>query len=112
MKDDKAFIDDLRDALPSVAVPAGLEARILADFDRLAVRRRSRLAGVFQAFADSLWPGAPFWQPAALLATSLMIGLAAGAFVPAQTSASAAAASDQTLVASDTPLAMDLYKDL
>lgn len=109
--DDKIFADKLMKALPTVAVPSALEARILADFDRIAARRSSGLKGFVEGWAQRLWPGAPLWQPASVLALSLAIGLMAGAFVPSFNSASTATNSDQTLVADSTSV-MDLYKDL
>ncbi len=73
------MLDRALDAVPTVPVPAHLEARILADFDRQAGRNpgawlRRRL--------DSIWPGVPLWQPAAALALSLVIGLGLGVFGP------------------------------
>lgn len=96
--------------------PAGavLEARILADFDRLIVPRPSYAARVkraLQGLGDTLWPGAPLWQPASVLALSLAAGLAAGLLLPS--SALDGGASDTTQVASqsvslETPPAFDL----
>lgn len=116
MKDDKAFADWLAKELPSVAVPAGLQARLMADFDCVAAKRRPQpLARFVETLAGRLWPGAPLWQPAGLLAASLMVGLMAGAYLPSASTAassSTVATVDQTVIAADTPLAMDLYKDL
>ena len=110
--DDKAFADRLLQGLPTVAVPSALEARLLADFDRIAAAHQpGKAKRLARGWAERLWPGAPVWQPATLLALSLVIGLTAGSFVPSLNSASAVANSDQNLV-SDATFAMDLYKDL
>jgi len=110
--DDKIFAEKLMKALPTMAVPSALEARILADFDRLAARRQGGLMHFVEGWAERLWPGAPLWQPASVLALSLVIGLMAGVFVPSFNSASTTVTnSDQTLVADSTSV-MDLYKDL
>ena len=110
--DDAAFADAILKSLPATAVPAGLQARILADFDRVAVRRMSGLARRFaQRWGELLWPGAPVWQPVSVLALSLAIGLTAGTFVPAY--AVSSASSDQVVAALDTTATVtDLDKDL
>lgn len=98
--DEAVFADDVLKALPSVAVPPELEARILADFDAVAAKRAP---GVFSRFMrrwrDMVWPGAPVWKPASVLALSLIVGLTAGAFVPA----SALTSNGQTTTTSTTP---------
>jgi hypothetical protein len=107
--DDAVFAAKLLKSLPTTAVSSSLEARILADFDRLAIGRGEGWAARLVArWSDKLWPGAPLWQPASALALSLIIGLAAGAFVPAATSSTA----DQSFAVADTSSVMDLYKDL
>lgn len=110
--DDKGFADRLANDLPDVAPSAALQARILADFDRLP--RRMTWRALAEGLANTLWPGAPLWQPAAALGLSLAVGLMAGAFVPAMTTSAvtASTASDPVVMASDTPLVMDLYRDL
>lgn len=77
---EEARLDRLLARAPQTAVPAVLERRILADFDRIA--RRFRLARAWIAIADAVWPGAPAWQPACAFALSLLIGLGAAAFAP------------------------------
>jgi hypothetical protein len=80
MDDDAAFAAEALRALSPDDAPAGLAARILADFDRIAMRRRTSL---LRFLANLLWPGAPLWQPAAALALSLLCGLAVGGLLPA-----------------------------
>jgi hypothetical protein len=110
--DDAAFASKFLKALPTTAVSPSLEQRILADFDHLALGRRNGwMARFAEGWSERLWPGAPLWQPASLLALSLVVGLTAGAFVPSQTTVAGANA-DQTLVVADTSSVMDLYKDL
>jgi len=110
--DDAAFADAIVKSLPAPAVPTGLQARILADFDRVAARRESDLAHrLAQHWSELLWPGAPVWQPVSVLTLALVIGLTAGAFVPA--SVGSTASSDQIVAALDTTATVtDLDKDL
>ena len=109
---DAAYADAILKNLPATAVPAGLRLRILADFDRVVARRESGLAQrLAQRWGELLWPGAPVWQPASVLALSLVVGLTAGAFVPAV--AGSSASSDQVVAALDaTTTDADLDKDL
>ena len=110
--DDAAFADAILRSLPGTAVPAGLQVRILADFDRVAARRTSGLAHrLAERWGELLWPGAPVWQPVSVLALSLAVGLTAGALVPALTVSSVS--SDQVVAALDTTTTdADLDKDL
>lgn len=112
--DDVQFVARALSALPSVAVPAALEARILADFDVLAARLKSApwFVRLTQGMRDVVWPGAPVWKPAAVLALSLIIGLAAGAFVPSSDVLPAGSAVQSQSLAYDTTPALDLAKDL
>jgi hypothetical protein len=106
--DDAAFADGVLKALPTTAVPPELEARILADFDAVTAKRAP---GVFlrlvHRWNDAVWPGAPLWKPASILALSLMIGVTAGAFVPS----SDLSASEQTTTAAEAPSILDLSGD-
>ena len=106
--DNAGFAARLLKALPTTAASSSLEARILADFDRVA-HGHGGLARFTLRWADRLWPGVPLWQPATALALSLMIGLAAGTFVPTSTSSTTI---DQSFTVADTSSVMDLYKDL
>ena len=110
--DDAAFADAILKGQPAAAVPAALQARILADFDRVAARRASGLAHrIAQHWSERLWPGVPVWQPVSVLALSLIVGLTAGAFVPAFTTSGVS--SDQIVAALDTTTTdADLDKDL
>jgi hypothetical protein len=101
-KNDTAFAHELLKGLPTVPVPAALEARILADFDRLALAPRK---GVLARLGDRLWPGVPAWKPASVLALSLAMGLMAGVFVPS----SAITVTDTTSV---TVITLDTVSDL
>lgn len=80
--DDREEMDRLFDVLPSVPVPAALEARILADFDRVSTRRRRGLTGLLNRLGEAVWPGAPLWRPAAVLGAALLIGVTVGVVVP------------------------------
>jgi hypothetical protein len=108
-QNDAEFAQEILKFLPTVAVPAGLEARILADFDRVAAHRAGR-AGWLGRIGEKLWPGAPAWQPASIFALSLAIGLVAGGFVPSPTVS--ITPSDQVVTAAlDSAPVMDFDKD-
>lgn len=103
---DAAWLDGALDELTSVAVSAALESRILASFDAVARRRETSLGAAVHRLAarlrDAVWPGAPAWQPAMVLAVSLLIGVVAGSLVPYEDMAMASA--DQTAsIALDAP---------
>jgi hypothetical protein len=110
---DAKFVNDLLRRLPTGPVSSALQARILADFDSVATRRKpGALWRLAQRWRDRVWPGAPVWQPISLLAFSLAIGLMAGTLVPTSTLTSTTTTTDQTLASVDSTTAMDLYKDL
>jgi len=75
-----ARLDRLLALAPAREVPAALERRILADFDRIAAR--GSLGKALRRAADLVWPGVPAWAPACAFALSLMIGLGVAAFAP------------------------------
>ena len=109
-KDDAAYAAKLLKALPTTAASSSLEARILGDFDRLALGlEHSGVQHLVARWAERLWPGAPLWQPLSALALSLLIGLAAGTLVPASTQTTN---TEQSYAVADTSSVMDLYKDL
>ncbi len=87
--------------LPSVAPSAALNARILADFDAVAAKRRRSpwfaAMRLLRKVGDAVWPGVPLWQPASVFALSLLVGLAAGTQVPVSTVASDSSGSVLTL---------------
>ena len=70
--------------LPPVPVTPALQARVLASFDAVTERRRTGVRGFLRRLGETVWPGAPAWQPAAVLAASLAIGIAAGTLVPVE----------------------------
>jgi len=78
--EDAARLDRLLAAAAAPAVPAALERRILADFDRIA--SRWSFAKLLRRAADAVWPGAPVWQPACAFAVALLIGTGVAAFAP------------------------------
>jgi hypothetical protein len=80
---DEEFADRALRVLPGVgAAHVGLEARILADFDALARKRRFGWRARLHDLSALIWPGAPLWQPGAVFAAALIFGLATGALVP------------------------------
>lgn len=106
-KDDTAFAQELLKGLPTVPVSAALQARILADFDRVALAPRK---GLLARFGDRLWPGVPAWKPASVLALSLAVGLMAGVFVPSSAITTSESAS-VTVITLDTASDLDFDKD-
>jgi len=77
---DAARLNRLLDAAPAPTVPAALERRIMADFDRVAARWT--FAKTLRRIADAVWPDAPVWQPACAFALALLIGTGVAAFAP------------------------------
>jgi len=61
-------------------VPATLERRLLADFDR--AQQRWSLRKLINSGAQIVWPGAPLWQPAAVFAVALTFGIALAILAP------------------------------
>lgn len=109
LESDAARLDRLlAEAAPPPAVPAALERRILADFDRQATRWT--FARLIRRAADAVWPDAPLWQPATAFALALIAGTGFAAFmpfdVPQQDDASA------QVFALDTPADTDVTKGL
>ena len=90
---------------------AELEARILASFDEVTARRQASvgaaIAKLGERVRDAVWPGAPAWKPASVLALSLAVGILAGNYLPLN-----GVVSDQTeqtaSVTLDAPPAFDL----
>ena len=95
-------------ALPAIAPTSALETRILADFDTLTARRAVTPWAVairtMRGFGDTIWPGVPAWQPASILAISLLIGLAAGSVIPAWSETNESSGQSLTL---DVPPVLD-----
>jgi len=75
-------------------VPAGLSARVLADFDAVGSRLGvlARLRAVLARAGDVVWPGAPAWQPAGVLALALLAGVFVGEILPADNANGASSA--------------------
>ena len=87
--EDAARLDRLLALAPTPAVPAALERRILADFERVrrhanqqSISARWTFAKFMHRAASSVWPDAPLWQPAAAFGLALLIGTGVAAFAP------------------------------
>lgn len=104
MDQDTMWLENALEGLPTVPVPAGLERRILADFDRAAARRRSSL---LVRLRDAVWPGAPVWRPAFVFSAALVLGLTAGILVPLE-DASAESSEQTAAVSLDAPPAFEI----
>ena len=104
---DAVFAARILSDLPGVPVPGTLEARILADFDSVAAKRNASLWAWLlrpaRGLRDAVWPGAPAWKPASVLALSLLIGLMAGTLVPASALTSVSSVQDETTVVDTVP---------
>jgi hypothetical protein len=71
-------LDLMLDAAPSIEPSRALRERIL----QAAPRPRSSLADRLDRWASGLWPFGRNWQPAAVLATAAVLGIAAGWMAP------------------------------
>ena len=78
--EDAARLDRLLARAEPPAVPAALERRILADFDRH--HARWTWTKFIRRAAQAVWPDAPLWQPAAAFGLALLIGTGVAAFAP------------------------------
>ena len=111
---DALFAARVLAGLPSDPVPGTLEARILADFDAVAAKRKAPLWALAlrpaRRLRDVVWPSAPAWQPASVFALSLLIGLAAGSLVPTSALTSVNSGQNET-AAVDTVPDLDLSGD-
>lgn len=113
--EDAAFVARALAHLPSPEVSLALQARILADFDAVAARRRRRPLALLKSWTAALKPGMPLWQPGAVLVASLVCGLIVGALAaPAHTPAATLATSADTATTgtSDTIPAFVMLGDL
>lgn len=111
---DAAWLDALIERQPTVSIAAELETRILASFDDVTARREAGIGAAIARlggrFRDAIWPGAPAWQPASVLALSLVVGVLAGNYLPMGDLISDQ--SEQTAnIALDTPPAFDLSEN-
>jgi hypothetical protein len=102
---DAMWVDNALQTLPTVPVPAGLESRILADFDALAARRRASLLGRLR---DAVWPGAPAWRPAFVFGAALALGLMAGVLIPIEDSMAEGSSEQTAAVSLDAPPAFEI----
>jgi len=112
--DDAAWLDALVERQQTVLVSGELEMRILASFDEVTARREAGIVAAIARFGgrfrDAVWPGAPAWQPASVLALSLVVGILAGNYLPVDDLISDQ--SEQTAnIALDTPPAFDLSEN-
>jgi hypothetical protein len=77
--------DRVLDSMRPVEPSGALQASILADFDRTALRpgRRIdlRVRSSLRNVVDVIWPGAPLWQPAFAFTLSLALGIVAGTMI-------------------------------
>jgi len=79
---DGLWLSAVLQELPSVPATPALQARVLASFDAVSGKRRSGPGGLLRHLGATIWPGAPAWQPAAVLGASLAIGIGAGLLLP------------------------------
>jgi hypothetical protein len=101
---DTMWLESALETLPTVPVLAGLERRILADFDSVAARRK---ASLLVRLRDAVWPGAPVWRPAFVFGAALVLGLTAGILVPLE-DASAEGSEQTAAVSLDAPPAFEI----
>ena len=75
-----AGVDHVLAMAAATPIPTALQARMLADFDRVA--RRPSARRILRAAAEFVWPGAPAWQPAFALGMALAIGIGIAVLTP------------------------------
>ena len=105
--EDAEWLDDVLTVMPTVPVTVALQSNILASFDAVIVRRDAGFAGAVRQLAATVWPGAPAWRPAAVLAFSLVVGVMAGTLMPLE-DAMADGSEQAASVALDAPPTFDL----
>lgn len=85
---DQDFADHAVKRLGQPSVPAGLEAALLAAYDKWNAKRGKTFWSGWQAAlevaSDVIWPGAPLWAPASALAVALLVGASLGVVLPAR----------------------------
>lgn len=101
------WLEDTLKTLPTVAVSAELQKDILASFEAVMERRNAGFGGAMRGLAATVWPGAPAWRPAVVLALSLVLGVMAGTLVPLE-DAMADGNEQAVNVALDAPPSFDL----
>ena len=84
---DRDFVDHVLLRLPQHAPSSGFEAALMAGYDAWNAERNKGVwtaakAGL-RGFSDMIWPGAPLWAPASVLAAALLVGAGLGAVFPA-----------------------------
>ena len=73
-----AQLDAVLAALPAPALPAGLEAAILAEARKLGPARKAGAAAALGGVLHALWPRAALWKPASIFASALVLGALIG----------------------------------
>lgn len=77
MDETAEFVKNALARLPEPALPAGLNARIMAAFDA-----RQAHKGLWARLCEIVWPGAPLWAPASAFGAALLLGVTLGAVLP------------------------------
>ena len=77
MDETAEFVKRALARLPEPAVPAGLNAGIMAAYDARPARR-----GLWAGLCEIVWPGAPLWAPASAFGAALLLGVILGAVLP------------------------------
>ena len=84
---DKVFAQQVIARLPPAAPSPGFEAALLAAYDAWNDARANGAGAAWKAglrrFSEIVWPGAPLWAPASVLAAALLMGASLGALLPA-----------------------------
>ncbi len=78
--EEAARLDRLLVAATPPSVPAALERRILAEFDRRYLQWS--FAKIWQRAAYMVWPDAPAWQPASVFGLAFVLGLGVAVLAP------------------------------
>jgi len=114
---DRNFVDRAVRRLPQPTPSLGLEAALMAGYDAWKAEREKGVWAAVKAglrrFSETVWPGAPVWVPASVLAAALLVGAGLGAALPVaiaveQSGFSLEQLESFTLLASDTTQEEDL----
>ena len=103
----ESALDQALDSAPAIEIPDRLREQLMIGFDRFAERGRllRRLAIHVSSLRNTVWPGAPWWQPAFALSLSVLIGASLGLAIP---DTLPDFGDQQVTIVSDAPASVDL----
>jgi hypothetical protein len=88
---DRDFAERALRRLPQPAPSPSFEAALMAAYDAWNAERARGPWAAFKAglrrFSETVWPGAPVWVPATVLAAAMLVGAGLGTALPEVTPA-------------------------